>query len=320
MGTGDPGDGGGVSPACAAGPSLALHGTFTTAAPNFPTAWFGVPLPAGDLGYTGLDGSVTVSNSRDIYSEELFIIGYLPASAGKCISGRWPATTPEFGPPGMSVLTNLIVKAPTAGTYRAPANFVLPGAPLASGCLMVGLNGGTVSTSHDVTSTADLVFHYDTTPNATLVSGGSEFCFGQDWGCEDATTDNTQSFAAATPFPGNGTLSALVGDISDSTFDGTPEFGAPPPGAWTARNDFYVYHGAECHLASGPGAFYAQIPDDAIHLGSFPISGNKIGASAIPVFKPLSVPVTTNDCFVTLFGVDSPGGFDNETQVSAVLQ
>ena len=325
--SGDPGDGGGSSPLCAAGTPVDLHATTTTAATGFPTTWFGFPIPDGGIGYTGLNGSVSVSNSANIYAEVLFIVGYLPS--GTCISGQWPSSTPQFGPPGLVNLTNLIVKAPTAGTYSSPANFALPGNPPISHCLMIGLNGGTVAAPHNVTSTSNLTLRYAAPPAARTIAGaGGEFCFGQNWGCQRATTNNALSFANVTPITQPQRLVALFGNISDSTFDGSSSFGAPPAGPWTATNDFYIYHGAECTAlgasggVAGPANFYAQIPADAIHLLSKPVSGNRISAAAVPVFQPLSVQLAAGDCLVTLYGLQGgvAGGFDNETQVFALLQ
>jgi hypothetical protein len=323
--TGDPGDGGGGSPLCASGTPVDLHATTTTSAQGFPTAWFGFPIPDGPLGYAGINGAVSVTNSTNIYSEVLFIVGYLPA--GNCIAGAWPASTPEFGPPGMVGITNLIVKAPTAGTYRSPANFPLPGEAAISHCLMIGLNGGTVAAPHPVTSTSDLTLRYAGAPTGPAIMNiGGEFCFGQSWGCQRATTNTALSFANVTAIGAPHRLIALFGNISDSTFDGSATFGAPPAGAWTAHNDVYVYHAAACAALgatgglAGPANFYGQIPADAIHVLSAPISGNRIGAQAVPVFQPLSVPLVAGDCLVTLYGLSGGGGFDNESQIQALLE
>lgn len=192
---------------------------------------------------------------------------------------------------------------------------------------MIGLNGGTVAAPHNVTSTSNLTLRYTTAPAPRAIAGaGGEFCFGQNWGCQRATTNDALSFASVTQITQPQRLVALFGNISDSTFDGSSAFGPPPSGAWTALNDFYVYHGSECAALgasagiAGPGNFYAQIPGDAIHLLSQPISGNRIGAAAVPVFQPLSVPLAVGDCLVTLYGVQGGGAFDNETQVFALLQ
>ena len=97
-------------------------------------------------------------------------------------------------------------------------------------------------------------------------------------------------------------------------------------GAWTASNDFYVYHGTDCSSfgvssgVAGPGNYYASIPASADHLLSVPLSGNKIGVDTVQVYQPFSnLSVSTSDCFVTLWGLQGGGAFDNETQVTALV-
>lgn len=310
---------------------LVIHDAETTAATGFPTSWYTYPLPAGESSYAGLHGTVAVTNSSNVYSEVLFILGYLPSAV--CVSQLWPQPVSEFGPPGLVLLTKLIVKAPTAGTYTAAVDFTVPGGLPMSDCLLVGLNGGTVAAAHAVTASTDLTLTYTgaQTPAQRLLGGGGsggEFCFGQSWGCQRATTDDTLSFASVQPVAEPGRLVALLGDVSDSTFDGSAAFGAPPAGAWTATNDFFIYHGAECAALgadpaggeAGPADFYGAIPADAVHLLSVPVSGDAIGARAVPVFQPLGEDLAAGDCLVTLFGVQGGGGFDCETQVSALVQ
>jgi hypothetical protein len=303
-----------------------MVGSTTTAATGFPTAWYGFPIPAGTQSFSSLSGSVLVTNSANLYSEVLFILQYLPS--GACTAGLWPSTTPEYGPPGALGIGNFIVKAPTQGTFTLPINFTLPGGLPISSCVLLGLNGGTVATSHDVTAAANLTLTY--TGPQQLAQGaigvGGEFCFGQSGGCQAATTDDSLSFALVTPIGQATQLIALYGDISDSTFDGTSSFGAPPAGAWTATNDFYVYHGAECSTfgvasgIAGPGSYYASIPTDAVPLLSVPLSGSGIGVQTSPIFQPFSnVTLDGGDCIVTLWGLQGGGGFDNETQVSALV-
>ncbi len=196
-----------------------------------------------------------------------------------------------------------------------------------SSCVLVGLNGGTVVAPHDVTSAADLSLTYTApqSPAQSIIGMGGEFCFGQNWGCQGATTDDSLSFALVTPITQTTRLVALYGDVSDSTFDGTSSFGAPPAGAWTARNDFLVYLGAECSAfgvtsgIAGPSNYYASIPGDATPLLSVPLSGSGIGVSTVPVFQAFSnVTLDAGDCLVTLWGLQGGGGFDNETQVTAL--
>ncbi len=302
-----------------------MVGSTTTGATGFPTAWYGFPIAPGAESVSSLSGTVSVTNSANLYAEVLFILQYLPS--GACQAGLWPSSTPEFGPPGGRPLAQFIVKAPTQGTFTLPIDLTLPGGVPVSSCLLVGLNGGSVSAPHAVTSAVDLSVTYGAAqPVAESVLGaGGEFCFGQGWGCQAATTDDALSFANVTPISQAAHLVALYGDISDSTFDGTSTFGAPPAGAWTAANDFYVYHGSECAAfgvasgTAGPGNYYATIPSDAVHLLSVPLSGNGIGVSTTQVYQAFSsVPLAAGDCLVTLWGLQGGGGFDNETQVFAL--
>lgn len=310
---------------CAWPSPVQLVGSTMTAAQGFPTAWYGFPVD-GTQSFSSLSGTVSVTNSANLYSEVLFILQYLPT--GTCAAGPWPSSTPEYGPPGAQPLAQFIVKAPTEATFTVPIDFTLPGGLPMTNCVLLGLNGGTVTTSHEVTSAASLSLAYTApkSPAQSILGMGGEFCFGQDWGCQAATTDDAQSFANLTPITATTQLVALYGDISDSTFDGTATFGAPPAGAWTATNDFYVYHGSECAsfgVASGiagPGSYYASIPSDAVHLLSVPLSGSGIGVAETPVYQTFSnVTLNAGDCLVTLWGLQGGGGFDDETQVFALV-
>jgi hypothetical protein len=303
-----------------------IVGSTTTGVTGFPTAWYGFPIAPGAQSMAALSGAVSVTNSANLYAEVLFILQYLPS--GACPAGLLPASTPEYGPPGAHSLAQFIVKAPTQGTFTLPIDLTLPGGGVPiSGCVLLGLNGGSVSTAHAVTSAATLSLTYvpAPTPAQSILGAGGEFCFGQSWGCQAATTNDALSFANVTPIAQAAHLVALYGDISDSTFDGTSSFGAPPAGAWTATNDFYVYHGAECAAfgvssgTAGPGNYYAAIPGDATHLLSVPLSGSGLGVTTKPVYQAFaSLPLAAGDCLVTLWGLEGGGGFDNETQVFAL--
>ncbi len=305
---------------------IQMTGSMTTAATGFPSTWYGYPLPSGTESFTTLSGSVTVTNSANLEAEVLFILQYLPS--GTCTVGMWPASTPEYGPPGGQPLGQFIVKAPTQGTFTVPIDLTLPGGLPMSSCVLLGLNGGPVSTSHAVTASASLSLSFTgpQAPAQSVLGMGGEFCFGQSWGCQAATTNDALSFANVTPVSQAMHLVALYGDISDSTFDGTSTFGAPPAGAWTATNDFYVYHGAECSSfgvasgTAGPGNYYAAIPADAVHLLSVPHTGSGIGVSEGQVYQALSnMPIAAGDCLVTLWGLQGGGGFDDETQIFALV-
>jgi hypothetical protein len=310
---------------CAWPSPIAMVGATLPTVTGFPTAWYGFPID-GTQSFSSLSGTVSIQQVDNLYSEVLFILQYLPS--GACPSGRWPSSTPEFGPPGAVGIGQFIVKGPTSGTFTLPIDFTLPGGLPISHCVLLGLNGGAVSTPHPVTVSADLSLSYSPPrqPAQSIIGLGGEFCFGQNWGCQAATTDDALSFAAVQPISQDTKLVALYGDISDTTFDGTSNFGAPPSGAWTGENAFYVYHGAECSLfgvtagLAGPGNYFAEIPADATLLLSVPLSGSGIGVSTQQVYQGFpGTPLQAGDCFVTLWGLQGGGGFDNETQVDALV-
>lgn len=326
------------SPTVPGGRDLASNFSFSTSASGFPSQWFGYNLPAGQLNLVGLSGTVSLQNTANIYSEILFVVTYLPS--GSCPTA---GTNASNGPPGVGpTVWSDIIKAPTAGKFSAPVSFTLPvGIPI-SNCLVVGLQGGTVAGPHEVTGTVKLVATYTHSPNnSTQILGmDSEFCFGQNWGCEAATTDDTQSFAAVTQVTQRSSLNAIWGNISDSTFDGSSSFGPLPTGPWIATNDIYVYHESDCsqfaagRSLNGPGDYYSQIPQDATHLLSAPLSGNG-GAgegetinyllpgrtNGVDIYQTFSnVTLNSGDCVVSLYGLqDTTGAFDNEDQLRAIV-
>jgi hypothetical protein len=322
------------SPKVPGGSNITSQFSFTTSAVGFPSLWYGYNLPAGQLNLAGLSGTVSLTHSSNLYAEILFMVGYTP---GACPTG---GTSAQWGPPGTSVLWTDIVKAPASGTFTVPVNFTLPAGVPINNCLVVGINGGPVVASHSVTGNVNLVATYTqaSATSAQVIDAAGEFCFGQSWGCQAATTDNTKSFANFTAITQRSSLRAIWGNISDSTFDGTSSFGAAPTGAWTAKNDVYIYHGSSCSQFSGnvngPGNYYANIPADAIHLLSAPLSGGAgIGpAQTINFLQPgmtngvtiyqtyQNVTLNPGDCLVTLYGMAGNGSFDNESQIRAIVQ
>jgi len=323
------------SPRVPGGSTITSQFSFTTSQTGFPSLWFGYNLPAGQVNLAGLAGSVMVSQSANLYSEFLFIVGYVPS--GACPTG---GTSAQWGPPGTAVVWTDIVKAPTAGQFSTPVNFILPvGVPI-SNCLVVGINGGPVAAAHVATGSVSLTAIYTQSPASSgqVIGAAGEFCFGQTWGCQGATTDNTKSFANMTPISQRASLQAIWGNISDTTFDGTGSFGPPPTGSWVATNDVYVYRGSDCGQFSGnvngPGNYYAQIPPTAVHLLSQPLGGGPgVGVAqtinfllpgltnGFAVYQTYSnVTLNPGDCLVTLYGMQGGGAFDNESQLNAIVQ
>lgn len=326
------------SPIVPGGSMLSTHISFSTTAGGFPSEWRGYKLPPGQLSLAALSGTVTMENSADIFSEILFVVADVPT--GSCPTA---GTTAPNGPPGAGpVLWSDIIKGPTTGSFNSPVNFTLPAGIPISHCLLVGLGGGTVAGLHRVNAKLDLVATYISAPdNSVQVLGlDSEFCFGQNWGCEGATTNDGQSFAAVTPITQRSNLQAIWGNISDSTFDGSSNFGPLPTRPWTAANDVYLYHASDCaqfpagRSFNGPGDFANRIPRDAIHLLTAPLTGSGgVGAgetinnllpgltNGIDVYKTFSdVTLNAGECLVVLYSVEKThGAFDNEDQLHAIV-
>ena len=187
---------------------------------------------------------------------------------------------------------------------------------------------------------ADLSLTYEpASSNAnTVIDLAGEYCFGQNWGCQNATVDDTMGFAVPITMP-VGHLVELDGNISDSTFDGTTNFGPLPTGkAWGAVNDFYLLpggcgqYGTNLNSQGFPNpvpvaTLYSWLPSDALHLEGVPmeykIPPGETGKATLqkPVERIFAVPVTVNagDCVVVIYARTGNGATDNETQVKAVL-
>jgi len=208
-----------------------------------------------------------------------------------------------------------------------------------TGCFALVFGGGPLIQG-GVTMSADLNLTYQPSSAAanTVFDLSGEYCFGQNWGCQNATINDSMAFGVPITMPA-GHLVELFGNVSDSTFDGTGNFGPIPTGrAWGAVNDFYLLPGG-CgdfgNNLNGMGfpnpqplsTLYSWLPGDALHLESVPleykIPSGETGEATLEqrVEKIFSVPVTVNsgDCMVVIYGRKGNGATDNETQVHALL-
>src|SRR5205085_2377897 len=144
-----------------------------------------------------------------------------------------------------SIIWANILKNPSQSVSNFPVNlhFVNP-LPM-TGCVGFIFGGGP-GAKGTVTMSADLNLVYQSagSPANTVIDLSGEYCFGQNWGCQNATTDNGMGFAVPVTMPA-GHLVALFGNIGDSTFDGTDTFGPLPTGlTWGAANDFFLLPGS----------------------------------------------------------------------------
>ena len=232
-----------------------------------------------------------------------------------------------------------ILKNPAQSDSKFRVDLHFPRPLPMTGCVGFVFGGGPL-VQGAVTMSADLNLTYEPTSSNgnKVIDLSGEYCFGQNWGCENATVDNDMGFGVPIKMPA-GHLVELYGNISDSTFDGTQNFGPLPTGkAWGAINDFYLLPGGcaqfEQNLDSqgfpNPvllSTLYSWIPDYALHLESVPMeyeippdgTGKATLQKRVERFFPDPVTVNSGDCVVVIYGRKGNGATDNETQVKAVL-
>ena len=279
-----------------------------------------------------LTGTISLKNFDPEFSQVLWLLVYW--------QGECPAHDINLSQVA-GYLWSDIVKNPSQSVSTFPVNIVFPHPLPMTGCVGLYYGGGAVLVQSKVTMSADLNLTYQPVKNPnpnTVRDLSGEYCFGQNWGCQNTTEIDGEAFAV--PFTmAAGHLLELYGNISDSTFDGTKGFGPLPTGAsWGSSNDFYLLPGG-CGIfeenLNGQGfpnpaplsTLHSWLPKDALHLASVPLVDRiPPGATSKAPLQSLvetifSVPVKVNagDCMVVIYGRTGNGASDNETQVHALM-
>jgi hypothetical protein len=289
----------------------------------------GAKSPANLL---ALKGTLSLKNHSANFSQVLWVLVYW--------QGECPAH--DIGLKKIAGYLWLdITKNPSQSDSKFPVDLRFPKPIAATGCIGFYYGGGPVFEGK-TTMTADLELTYQpatSNPNTVVSAGGGEYCFGQNWGCQNATTEDEFGFAVPTMMQTSGHLLELYGNISDSTFDGTNNFGPLPTGKkWGAVNDWYLLRGScgefgeNINFQGFPNPLplsllYSWLPPDALHLESvspeykIPEGGTGEAALQKRVQRIFSDPVQVNagDCLVTFYGRRGNGATDNETQVNALM-
>jgi hypothetical protein len=314
---------------------LHIQQTTTTSAPLSPTfltmyhVLDSAKSPAEALALTG---TISLKNFSPNFSQILWLLVYW--------QGECPAHDINLAhSPG--ILWSDIIKNPSQSTTTFPINLAFPNPVPITGCIGLYYGGGSVLVKSKVTMTADLNLTYRpvTTPNPnTVLDLSGEYCFGQNWGCQNTTEIEGEVFAVPTKMTSAGHLLEIYGNISDSTFDGTSGFGPLPTASWGASNDFYLLPGGcgifEANL-NGQGVpnpvplstLQSWLPKDALHLSSLPLVDRVSpgGSSEAPlqgqVETIFSAPLQVNagDCMLVIYGRTGNGATDDETQVHALM-
>jgi len=277
-----------------------------------------------------LAGTISLDNDSSNFSEVLWMLAYW--------KGECPANDQNLT--GAKIIWSDILKNPSQSDSGFPVDLHFPQPLPMTGCLGLVFGGGSAAVAGKVTMSADLNLTYQpSNANAnTVVDVAGEYCFGQDWGCQNATADNEQGFAVPITMP-SGHLVELFGNISDSTFDGTHNFGPLPTGTtWGAVNEFYLLRGGCGKFGQNLNSrwfpnpvslatLYSWLPDNAMLLESvtleYQIAAGKTGKATLQqkVEKIFSDPVMVNsgDCMVVIYGRNGNGATDNETPSKALL-
>jgi hypothetical protein len=276
-----------------------------------------------------LTGNISIRNYSPNFSEVLWLLAYWE---GKC-----PIDDQSLA--GANFLWSDILKNPAQSNSDFAVNLQFPHPLRMTGCIGLVFGGGPL-VAGTVTMSANLNLTYapaTANPNIAFDLSG-EYCFGQNWGCQNATVDDNMGFAVPIPMPA-GHLAELFGDISDSTFDGTQNFGPLPTGkSWGSINDFYLLPGGCGQFGTnlnGQGfpnpvllsTLYSWIPSDALHLESVPMeyeipeggTGKATLQKRVEQTFPVPITVNSGDCLVVIYGRTGNGATDDETQVHAVL-
>ncbi len=312
---------------------LHIQQSVTTSKSNFPQFVFPYRVLNGvnsTAEARALSGTISIQNFSPNFSEVLWVLVY------------WEGKCPGIGGSldNASILWTDILKNPSQSTSSFPVNLQFPQPLPMTGCVGLVFGGGHLNKG-TVTMSADLNLTYapsSSSANAIIDLSG-EYCFGQSWGCQNATSDDTMGFGVPLPMISAGHLVELFGNISDSTFDWKPFNGPIPTGeSWGAVNDFYLLPGGCGQFGDNLNSMgfpnpaplptlYSWLPSDAMHLESVPmeyqIPPGETGEATLqkPVERIFPTPVTVNsgDCIVVIYGRRGNGATDNETQVHGVM-
>jgi len=276
-----------------------------------------------------LRGNISLENHSPNFSEVLWVLAY------------WEGTCPvnDQSLSGANFIWSDILKNPSQSVSELRVDLHFPHPLPMTGCIGFVFGGGPLFAG-EVTMSADLSLTYEASNSEanTVIDLSGEYCFGQTWGCQNATTDDRMGFGVPIMMPA-GHLVEMFGNISDSTFDGTQNFGPLPTGkAWGALNDFYLLPGGCGEFGENLNSqgfpnpvllstLYSWLPDDALHLESVPLeyeippgrTGEATLQKRVERIFPAPVTVNSGDCMVVIYGRRGDGATDNETQVKAVL-
>jgi len=280
-----------------------------------------------------LKGTLSMNNNSQNFSQVLWVLVY------------WQGECPAHDIDLKKIAGFLwfdITKNVTKSDSKFSVDLQFPHPVPATGCIGFYYGGGP-EFAGKTTMKADLDLTYEPAssvkPNTVVGVGGGEYCFGANWGCQNATVNDEEGFAVPTTMQQAGHLLELYGNISDTAFDGTQNFGPIPTGdSWGTVNDWYLLPGGCGRFGENLNSqgfpnplplstIYSWLPKNALHLASTPMvdriepGGTGMATLQNQVQNLFSVPVQVNagDCLLTIYGRSGNGATDDETQVLGLM-
>jgi hypothetical protein len=311
--------------------SLDLSATQTATVRGFEKFLYSFPVPAMGVGLKHISGKLSLQSNSPVFTEALISAHYMASehcpNSGSHYTGP-NAYSQIFSTYPLQGIQNWILKTPTSGlseiqideTFETPLNI--------GGCLVLIFDGGPPTGKANITMSSRLRADYLTPTEANsnyVLGGGSEFCFGQNHGCQASSASPQATFYYAQPITQNSALSALAGNISVSSFDGSKNYGPLPVGPWTFTTDFYFLPDGCGPFTPGPssqaGDYDSQLPHNAQALMTVVLSSQGKNFAQTPVFKKMNdLEVNAGSCLVAVNKHTGNGAFDYENQVSFLMR
>lgn len=318
---------------------LHIHQSQTTAppttgeVPTFLTTYHVLNGAKSPTNLLALKGTLSMKNDSQNFSQVLWVLVY------------WQGECPTHDIDLTQIAGYLwldITKNVKKSDLTFPVDLQFPNPIPATGCIGFYYGGGP-EFAGKTTMTADLDLTYEkassVNPNKVIGVGGGEYAFGMHSGGQNATDIDGEGFAVPTPIKQAGHLLELYGNISDTAFDGTQNYGPIPTGdSWGTVNDWYLLPGScgifgenlNSQQIPNPlplSTIYSWLPGNAMHLASVPMvdrivpGGTGMATLQNSVQTVFSVPVKVNagDCLLTIYGRSGNGATDDETQVLGLM-
>ena len=311
--------------------NLDLSATQTATVHGFEKFLYSFPVPAARVGLKRIYGQLSLQSNSPVFTEALVSVHYLTSEHCPASGSRYSgpnAYTQIFSTYPLQGIQNWILKIPTSGVSEIQIDESFETPLNVGGCLVLIFDGGPPTGKANITMTSQIRVEYVTPTEANsnyILGGGSEFCFGQNHGCQASSKSPQATFFHAQPVTQKSVLSALAGNISVSSFDGSKNYGPLPLGPWTSTTDFYLLTDGCGPFTPGPsrqsGDYYSQLPNNAQALMTVVLSAQGKNFAQTPVFKKMNdLLVPAGSCLVALTKHKGHGAFDYENQVNYILK